>query len=117
MQADKMGMSVENFTRKIAHDWWLSGSNIMKYKAADSMVHVHCHDSLLQKTHQERIETIFGRIILKFSRCPLSRDPVGQDFRGITDTSIIDDLKSKYIPSQALKNLIKRNYYEDNLGY
>ncbi|VVU94576.1 Clp protease [seawater metagenome] len=108
MQAKRLDMDVEAFNQKIAHDWWLSGSNILKYNVADKMIHVKCHSSLLQKTKKEEIDTFFGKIILTFSGCPLSRDPLKQDFRGINDIEMIEEIRNLYLPSYALKNLMNR---------
>ena len=115
MQAKKMDMNQDDFKKLIAHDLWLSGSNIMKYNAADKMVHVGCDSVLLTKTKKEEIDTFFGTIILTYSKCPLARDPVDSNFKGISDSTIIDELMNKYIPSLAIKSLSGRNslnYYE-----
>ena len=108
MQADRLGMREEDFSRQIAHDWWLSGSNLIKHNVVDEMVHVNCHDSLLQKTKKEEIDTFFGKIILTFSLCPLARDPLKQDFRGISDFELIEEIKRLYVPSYALKSLMEK---------
>ena len=115
MQAEKMKMDPNDFQKLIAHDLWLSGSAIMRYNAADKVVHVSCDSPLLTSVNKEVINTIFGRIVLTYSNCPLARDPVDANFKGISDTSIIEDLMNKYIPSLAIKNLSGRNtvsYYE-----
>ncbi len=115
MQAAKMKMDPNDFQKLIAHDLWLSGSAIMRYNAADKIVHVSCDSPLLTSVNKEVINTIFGRIVLTYSNCPLARDPVDANFKGISDTSIIEDLMNKYIPSLAIKNLSGRNtvsYYE-----
>ena len=115
MQADKMKMDTDDFKRLIAHDLWLSGSAIMRYNAADKMTHVVCDSVLLTKVITEEIDTIFGTIVLTYSKCPLARDPIDANFKGISDISVIDDLMNKYIPSLAIKNLSGKNtvnYYE-----
>jgi ATP-dependent Clp protease, protease subunit len=109
MQAKKMDMDPDDFKRLIAHDLWLSGSSIMKHNAADKMVHVGCDSVLLTKVHKEEIDTFFGTIVLTYSKCPLARDPVDSNFKGINDLSIINELMNKYIPSLAIKNLSGRN--------
>ena len=109
MQSQRLGIEVSDFNKKIAHDWWLSGSSIIRNNVADEMVHVNCDNSLLHKTREEEIDTFFGKIVLTFSMCPLARDPISQDFRGINDLEIIKDIQNQYIPSHALKSLIKRN--------
>jgi len=109
MQAKKMDMDPDDFKRLIAHDLWLSGSSIMKHNAADKMVHVGCDSVLLTKVHKEEIDTFFGTIVLTYSKCPLARDPIDSNFKGISDPSIINELMNKYIPSLAIKNLSGRN--------
>ena len=109
MQANKMNLDQEKFKKLIAHDLWLSGSDIMRYNAADKMIHVSCDSLLLAKVDKEEIDTYFGKIVLTYSKCPLARDPIEADFKGIKDVSIIDDLMNKYIPSLAIKNLSGRN--------
>jgi len=115
MQAEKMKMDTNEFQKLIAHDLWLSGSAIMRHNAADNMVHVSCDSLLLTGVNREVINTIFGKIVLVYSKCPLARDPIEADFKGISDTSVINDLMNKYIPSLAIKSLSSRNnidYYE-----
>ena len=109
MQAAKMQLDPEVFQKLIAHDLWLSGSGIMKYNAADKMIHVSCDSLLLTKVHTEEIDTFFGKIVLTYSKCPLARDPIDSNFKGITDATIIEELMNKYIPSLAIKSLSGRN--------
>ena len=81
----------------------------MRYNAADKMIHIGCDSLLLAKVDKEVIDTYFGKIVLTYSKCPLARDPIEADFKGIKDVGIIDDLMNKYIPSLAIKNLSGRN--------
>ena len=111
LQAKKMGMGEEEFAKRTVHDWWLSGSSIINNNAADEMVHVGCDSSLLDNTVDQNINTIFGTVVLRFSKCPLSRDPISQHFRGVVDNSVIEDIQDKYIPSHGLRNLVKKTNY------
>jgi len=115
MQSKKMKLDQNEFKNLIAHDLWLSGSGIMKYNAADKMIHIGCDSVLLTKVEKEVIDTFFGKIVLTYSKCPLARDPIDANFKGITDMNIITDLMNKYIPSLSIKTLSGRNtldYYE-----
>ena len=40
--------------------------------------------------------------------CPLARDPLKQDFRGISDFELIEEIKRLYVPSYALKSLMEK---------
>lgn len=41
-QADRLKMSLEDFTSKVSNDWWMHGNEIMRNNAADGVVNVMC---------------------------------------------------------------------------
>ena len=73
-QANRLNMSVANFTQLIQNDWWLYGEDILHQKAADKMVSIHCafenYDELVV------VQTLFGEVQMKYSACPLINYPI-----------------------------------------
>lgn len=44
----RLGMSLEEFRKRVANDWWLFGSDeILKFKAADSLATISCDKELI----------------------------------------------------------------------
>jgi ATP-dependent protease ClpP protease subunit len=76
MQANRLGINIDSFLNFIAHDWWLYGKNILKFNAADKMVHVLCSEDLVKLNVTETIKTHEGDITLIYSGCPLAKDPL-----------------------------------------
>ena len=85
LQADRIGLSEENFKRKIENDWWIHGPDAKKNFVVDDIVLVECHQDLHDKFETLEVSTMFGPVKLKYTKCPLSRYPVEVGFDGDKD--------------------------------
>lgn len=85
LQADRIGLSEENFKRKIENDWWIHGPDAKKNFVVDDIVLVECHQDLHGKFETLEVSTMFGPVKLKYTKCPLSRYPVEVGFDGDKD--------------------------------
>lgn len=74
-QAEKLGMSPEEFHANVQHDWWLHGEDGVENGAADEVVNVVC-DFDASKTYEIKRYSWFGEINLQFSLCPLIHNPL-----------------------------------------
>lgn len=71
-QAERLGMTYEEFYDKINNDWWIYGDDNIKSNIADDIVNVICDKPLLDNSYNITIRTFFGRVVLEFSSCPLN---------------------------------------------
>ena len=47
MDADRLGLNIEEFKKRVAKDWWLIGADaILENKAADALVKIRCSEEL-----------------------------------------------------------------------
>lgn len=77
-QANRLNLTVTDFKRKVDHDWWMFGSSALEFGAADKLVSVLCDFKL--ETYKETLHTIFGKVFLTYSTCPIARDPLEFEF-------------------------------------
>ncbi len=82
LQANKIGMPEDVFKDKIENDWWIHGPEAKKNSVVDDIVLVKCHPELNGKYETLNVSTMFGPVELKYTKCPLSRYPVGVGFDG-----------------------------------
>jgi len=95
MQANRLNMSVTDFSNTISHDWWLYGEKILKYNAADKKVYVKCDKELLENVVIEKVPGIFGEYKSVYSECPTIRGPLSTEFgNNMTSSKKIDFLIS-----------------------
>jgi len=81
LQADKIGMCVNDFRNLIENDWWLTGNTALERNVVDSLVHVRCSKKLYQQSTSIQYNTVFGEIELVFSKCPLVRNHLDINIR------------------------------------
>jgi len=109
LQATKLLMNKNDFKNKITNDWWLSGNNIIKNNAADSMVLISCDSELVGQNEQVKKVNPFIDINIIFSKCPLSREPVDIVITTKLETNdnkeIIKDIISNNVPSKFISKL------------
>lgn len=75
-QAKRIGMPFKKFRSLTRNDWWLFGSQSIKYKVADDTTSVTCSKELTDKVVEREFTMLFWVIKLKFSRCPLLTAPI-----------------------------------------
>lgn len=79
MQADKIGMPLDEFQTRTNTDWWLFGQDIIDYGIADSTVGVTCSEELLKSTMTVTQDSFFFIIRSVYSGCPLLNRPLEQE--------------------------------------
>lgn len=79
-QADRIGISLEEFKKRILSDWWLVGADIVKAKVADRTMRIKCEPELTLETRKSEVMSFFGTVNLTYSACPLARSPIEISF-------------------------------------
>ncbi len=79
-QANRLNMTLDKFKDKIRDDWWMIGNEAVKNNAADEVVLVTCE--FKNQLYVESINTMFGKVNITYSNCPVARDPYKIDFFG-----------------------------------
>ncbi|MHA1305455.1 MAG: ATP-dependent Clp protease proteolytic subunit [Candidatus Heimdallarchaeaceae archaeon] len=74
--AKRLGVTLKDYKRDIYNELWLSGTKAVAAKHADEMVNVVCDDSLIG-TKINTVNTFFGPVKLKVSKCPIIIGPLG----------------------------------------
>lgn len=93
-QAKRLNLTLEDFKKKVDHDWWMFGSSAVANNAADKLVSVLCDFKI--DNNEETVHTMFGPVKLVFSNCPLARDPLEIKFNDVIPVKIIEDIKKEY---------------------
>lgn len=78
--AARVGMSKKAYDDAIVNELWVSGEDAVDSKHADKLVNVQCERSLIEGTYKQEMLTIFGRVTVVFSECPLISAPVSFSF-------------------------------------
>jgi ATP-dependent Clp protease protease subunit len=109
LQANRLQMDKISFKNKINNDWWMSGNNIIKNKAADNIVLVSCDPELVNQNDEVKKVNPFIDINIIFSKCPLSREPVDVVIKiklEMDDNKeTIKDMLTENVPSQFISKL------------
>ena len=116
LQSTKLKMPIEDFRKKINNDWWMNYKSIIKSNAADSLAIVVCNSELVDMTEDVVKSTILFDVKAKFSKCPISREPIEIKFDGkygsITlSENLINQFVVKITPSKYIHELIKKKKY------
>jgi ATP-dependent protease ClpP protease subunit len=75
-QADRLGLTKQEFDKKILSDWWIYGPSILKHNAADKIVHVLCNFDPIEHTYEETTSMLFFEFTETYSKCPLINTPL-----------------------------------------
>ena len=75
-QAQRIGISVDEFKQKIRDDWWIFDRKAISTKTADGYVRVHCDSAMIKSRVKQEIPTLFGTIKLEWSGCPVISYPI-----------------------------------------
>lgn len=73
--ANRLNISLEEYREQIRDELWIVGQYAVESKNADSVVNVVC-DGTLSGTHNKIFQTIFGKVTVEFSDCPLITAPL-----------------------------------------
>ena len=107
MQAERLGMTVEQFKSRTRDDWWLFDGDAVTEKAADGVVYPTCSPELAKQTKTITVRQFIFTAKLVVSGCPLIQGPLdvksesGQEGR----PEYQDFLKSLRWKDEILKNL------------
>ena len=69
--AARVSMSKQNYDAAIINELWVSGEEAIASKHADKLVNAQCDKSLIEGTYTQQLSTIFGKVTIIFSKCPL----------------------------------------------
>lgn len=83
-QAERIGMSLEDFKAKARNDWWLFGKEAIDNGVADSLTFVSCSTELLNKLVKKTARSFFGSKTYTASACPLIKG----SFKGLSSETI-----------------------------
>jgi ATP-dependent protease ClpP protease subunit len=116
-QARRIGLTVEEFKKKVVSDWWLYGEDGVCQNAADKVVQVGCSLHLLEETVEETIEFFGTTFKVVFSKCPLARAPLSfseakgfsDNINGHTDVDI-QKAFSEYLQTRFITNTTVRYF-------
>jgi ATP-dependent Clp protease protease subunit len=78
--AARVGMDKKAYDDAIINELWISGKEAVNAKHADKLANVACDKSLTNGTYTEVFDTMFGRVSVEFSKCPLISAPLGFSF-------------------------------------
>ena len=117
LQSDKIGISKEEFKKKIPNDWWINGPNAKRNSVVDELVLVSCHKELDNKYEALVINFGFNQVHLIYSMCPLSRYPVQVLYNGIDVEMLDTKIKKSKSYGEVTNNITKwLNYDEPIFG-
>lgn len=75
-QAERLGLTRQQFQRLTRDDLWLIGDEALKLKAADRVGTVSCSKELINQTEKHQVRVLFFVIEVTMSKCPLINAPV-----------------------------------------
>lgn len=117
LQSEKIGISKDEFKKRIINDWWINGPNAKEKSVVDELVLVSCHKELDNKYESLVINFGFNQVHLIYSMCPLSRYPVQVLYNGIDIEMIDNKIKKSKSYLEAATNITKwLNYDEPIFG-
>ena len=85
-QATRLGLSIENFHKKVSNDWWIYGTDNLENKIIDEIVQVGCNKKLLNSTYNITEYTFFGTVEFTYSQCPMIKNFIHRTFKKYDET-------------------------------
>ncbi len=73
--ADRMGLSLKTYKRKVKDELWLTAEDSLKSNAADRIVAVTCTRDLINRNQHLTAEVFIFKVNLDYSGCPILRTP------------------------------------------
>ena len=67
-QAERIGITFEQFNENIRDDWWLTSTESIKQNVADEIINIKC--TFENKEEIKYINTFFGELQLVYMKCP-----------------------------------------------
>ncbi len=78
--AARVGMDKKAYDDAIINELWISGEDAVNAKHADKLANISCDRNLTDGTYTEVFNTMFGRVTVEFSKCPVISAPLGFSF-------------------------------------
>ena len=78
--AARIGMDKKAYEQAIINELWISGQDAVSAKHADALANVSCDKGLTDGVYVENFNTLFGKVSVEFSKCPLVSAPLGFSF-------------------------------------
>ena len=75
--AKRVGMDVRDYRDAIINELWVFGHQAVDKKHADFIANVTCEKKLVDQVENQEFATIFGAIVVTYSKCPLITGPIG----------------------------------------
>ena len=82
LQARRLGISKEDFEKRIMNDWYMYGEEAVKENAADKVVFLECKPELLKSTYKETVQVFIFKVDVTWSSCPLIVAPLSINMGG-----------------------------------
>lgn len=112
----RIGITMEEYQEKINKEWWVHGYDAAEQKVADTMIILQCGKSM---TGEEElvVQTMFGNVSVMFDKCPLFRNPIKVELKGIMESDrvkvrdLMNDLfydKVKFVR----ENIVTNKFYQ-----
>lgn len=98
MQSKRIGMKLDDFQNKVKDEWWVYGSDNIKYNILDDIIILKCSNSLNKHEDKVKINSMFGEVVLTYVGCPLVREPSKIIWNNINKEKALE-LAYKYISS------------------
>lgn len=76
----RIGVSKESYDASIINELWLDGTTAVNLKHADAIANVKCDKELLKGSFQQEVNTLFGVVVIEYSKCPLISGPLSIKF-------------------------------------
>jgi ATP-dependent protease ClpP protease subunit len=74
MEIERIGISREDYDKKIAHDWWIYGKDNVAQNTADEIIMMDCDPSLYGIVHSRKEKSGHYSFLIRRHGCPLFRD-------------------------------------------
>lgn len=71
----RVGLNFHDYQSRINPEWWINGFSSVSENVSDEVIQATCGRSL-RGTVQKTVRTIFGPVIVTFSKCPLIKAPL-----------------------------------------
>lgn len=113
--AERMKMSLEDYRKLIADEYWVHGFESVDDRAADKLVLARCSKEMTG-TEEKTFNTMFGAIKVVFSKCPLITGPLEIKLDNVEpgeQEEALDLVRLQYDnPKQFFSEYIKNHKYE-----
>lgn len=102
--SQRMSMNLKDYQEMIRDEYWVTGKDAVKARAADKVVLARCGKDLLAGTETVQMDLFIVQADVKFSKCPLITYPLDIKIKGLEGKSAAEkESSTRYL------NLLLRN--------